>query len=64
MAESTGLSKNAGRLASLLALVGIALFMGGLFGAPRAMVWVGVVLIALSLAGYMVEELVHRSWRF
>lgn len=64
MTGSTSLSRNAGRIGSLLALAGVALFMAGLFGAPRSLVTIGVVLIALSLAGYFVEELVHRGWRF
>ena len=46
----------AGRLGSLLALLGIAAFFIGIFGGPRSFAFAGVAMIAASLIGYFVEE--------
>lgn len=61
MSQSTGIARTFGRMASLLALVGIAVFMAGLFGAPRYFVFVGIALIALALMGFFVEEFGPRT---
>ena len=50
-----------GRTSSLLAVMGIAIFMAGLFGAPRYLVFVGIVLIVFSLIGFFIEEFGPRA---
>jgi hypothetical protein len=61
MSKATGTARALGRLASILALVGIAVFMAGLFGAPKTFVFVGVGLIAVSLVGFFIEEFGVRT---
>lgn len=46
----------AGRLGSLIALVGILVFFLGLFAGPRMLVFTGVALIVLALSAYALEE--------
>lgn len=60
MGNSTGNGKTAGRLASLLAIVGCVAFFLGIFGAPRILAFTGVALLVLSFAGYFVEEMIER----
>lgn len=60
MAKRTAGSRLAGRIGSLFALAGIVIFMAGLFGAPRVLVFVGIGLIAVSLVAYYIEELGDR----
>lgn len=60
MAQTTGMSKLAGRAGSLMAIVGVLMFFIGIFGPTRTPMLVGLVLIALSLVAYFVEELGQR----
>jgi hypothetical protein len=55
------MSKMIGRAGSLMALVGILMFFLGVFSiAPRMFVFVGVGVIALSLAAFFIEEFSPR----
>lgn len=56
MSNSSGLSKMAGRLGSLLALLGVVAFFVGILGGPRTFAFAGVAMIVVSLASYFVEE--------
>jgi hypothetical protein len=61
MAGSTGTSRMAGRIGSLLVLAGLLLFFLGLFGAPRGLTFVGVGLMILALVAYTIEEYSIRA---
>ena len=61
MNERSGISKLAGRLGGLAGLVGVILFMVGLFGPVRNVVFVGLALIITSLAAYCFEEFGPRQ---
>ena len=56
MDNSTGFSKMAGFISSLLAVVGVIAFFVGIFGGPRSFAFAGLALIVASLVGYFVEE--------
>ncbi len=40
----------------LLVVVGVVLFMAGIFGAPRVLAFTGVGLMAASLVAFFIEE--------
>lgn len=61
MANSTGFSKLAGGISSLLAVVGVVAFFVGIFGGPRTFAFAGLALIVASLVGYFVEEQANRK---
>jgi len=61
MANSTGISKTAGRIGSLLCTVGVIAFFIGVFGGPRAFAFAGVGLMITSLVGFFVEEQSQRN---
>jgi hypothetical protein len=50
------MSKAAGRLGSLVGLLGLVLFLAGIFGAPRVLAIAGVVMMVVSFALFFVEE--------
>ncbi len=56
MGETSGISRIAGRAASLIAVVGVAAFFLGLFGPVRNIMFVGIALIVLAFAAFFVEE--------
>jgi len=57
MAQANSISKVAGSVAALLAIVGILIFFSGVFSfAPRMFVFVGIALIALAYVSFFVEE--------
>ncbi len=57
MAQANGISKLAGKVAPLIAIIGILTFFSGVFSlAPRMFVFAGVALIALALVAFFVEE--------
>jgi len=56
MENSSGLSKTAGRLGSLLCFLGVVAFFVGIFGGPRIFAFAGVALMVVSLAGFFIEE--------
>jgi hypothetical protein len=56
MAKSTGSSKLAGRLGSLLAAAGVIAFFIGIFGGPRNFAFAGVAMMAASMVGFFIEE--------
>ena len=60
MSNSTGMSKTAGRFASLLITFGLVSFFVGIFGGPRAFLFVGIGMIVAAFAGYFIEELTSR----
>ncbi|HRI05043.1 MAG TPA: hypothetical protein PLL77_15005 [Pyrinomonadaceae bacterium] len=60
MDNSTGFSKMAGLISSLLAVVGVVAFFVGIFGGPRTFAFAGLALIVASLVGYFIEEQAHR----
>ncbi|MBK6723744.1 MAG: hypothetical protein IPO41_01475 [Acidobacteria bacterium] len=60
MENSTGMSKLAGRVGMLFVLVGCLLFFLGIFGAPRILAFVGVIVMAASLVGFFIEEQGNR----
>lgn len=45
----------------LFVVVGVALFMAGIFGGPRVLAFTGVGLMALSLVAFFIEEQGHRK---
>ena len=60
MNNSTGMSKTAGRFASLLAALAVLSFIVGIFGGPRAFAFAGVAMFVLAFAGFFVEEQMSR----
>lgn len=56
MGNSTGISKAAGRVASLLLALGVVAFFIGIFGGPRTFAFAGVAMIAASMVGFFIEE--------
>jgi hypothetical protein len=50
------MSKMAGKIGSLLCAVGVLGFFIGIFGGPRSFAIGGVVLMAVSLVGFFIEE--------
>lgn len=56
MENSSGMSSLAGRAGMLLVVVGVVLFMAGIFGAPRVLAFTGVGLMAVSLVAFFIEE--------
>lgn len=61
MNNSSGISKLAGRLGSLLVALGVLSFFFGIFGGPRTFAFVGVAMMAASLVGFFVEEQGNRK---
>ncbi len=45
----------------LFVLVGVALFMLGIFGAPRVLAFTGIGLMAFSLVAFFIEEQGNRK---
>jgi len=60
MSNSTGMSKFAGRVGSLLCAAGVIAFFIGIFGGPRSFAFAGVALMVFSLVGFFVEEQGNR----
>jgi hypothetical protein len=56
MDNSTGISKTAGRIASLLAVLGTVAFFVGIFGGPRSFAILGVGMLIACFVGYFIEE--------
>ena len=56
MANSTGLSKTAGRIGSLLCTVGVIAFFIGIFGGPRSFAFAGLGLMIASFVAFFLEE--------
>jgi hypothetical protein len=56
MENSTGMSKTVGRIASLLAGLGVLAFFIGIFGGPREFAFVGLAMLVASFVGYFIEE--------
>jgi hypothetical protein len=56
MGNSTGISKMAGHIGSLLALLGVVAFFFGIFGGPRSFAIAGVAMMVASAVGFFVEE--------
>ena len=61
MSEASAISKLAGGVGGLTALVGVVLFMAGLFGPVRNVVFIGLALIIVALVAYFVEEFGPRK---
>jgi len=61
MANSNGISKLAGRVGMLFVVVGVVLFMAGIFGAPRVLAFAGLGLMVMSGAAFCIEEFGPRS---
>ncbi len=60
MDNSSGISKMAGRVGSLLVALGVAAFFIGIFGGPRSFAFVGLAMMAAALVGFFVEEQINR----
>ncbi len=60
MEKSTGMSKTVGRVGSALGLIGLVLFLVGIFGAPREFAFAGVAMILASFAAFYIEEVGNR----
>ncbi len=60
MDNSSGFSKLAGRISSLLAILGVIAFFIGIFGGPRSFAFAGLAMIVASLVGYFIEEQANR----
>ena len=60
MGNSGGISKLAGRTASLLVVLGVITFFIGIFGGPRSFAFAGVAMMAASLVGFFIEEQGNR----
>ncbi len=56
MDNTSGISKIAGRLGSLLVSVGVVAFFIGIFGGPRELAFAGLAMMVASMAGFFVEE--------
>lgn len=56
MENSSRSSSLAGRAGMLLVVVGVVLFMAGIFGAPRVLAFTGVAMMAVSLVAFFIEE--------
>jgi hypothetical protein len=56
MANSSGISKTAGRVASLLAALAVLAFFIGIFGGPRSFAFAGVAMFIASFVGFFIEE--------
>ena len=54
------MSKMAGRAGSLFGVVGLLLFLFGIFGAPRALAFTGLALIITSFIAFFIEEAAVR----
>ena len=50
------MSKMAGKVGSLLCVAGVIGFFIGIFGGPRSFAIGGVILMAVSLLGFFLEE--------
>jgi hypothetical protein len=60
MVKSTGTARTAGLAGSALALVGLLLFLAGIFGAPRTLAFVGVGMMVLAMIAFYIEEAGNR----
>ena len=60
MERSTGSSKVAGHVGSLLGLVGLLSFLLGIFGAPRVLAIAGVAMMMAAFTAFFIEELGKR----
>lgn len=60
MNNSTGISKTAGRIGSLVGVVGVVAFFVGIFGGPRSLAFAGVALIITAFVAFFIEEQVSR----
>ncbi len=56
MENSTGMSKSVGRVGSALGLIGLVLFLAGIFGAPRELAFAGLAMIIASFVAFFIEE--------
>ncbi|MCC6824890.1 MAG: hypothetical protein IT172_04015 [Acidobacteria bacterium] len=61
MSDSTGMSRTAGRIGSVLCTLGVICFFSGLFFLPKSFVLYGVVIMAASLVGFYIEEYIDRT---
>ncbi|MEO7538487.1 MAG: hypothetical protein ABIV21_00525 [Pyrinomonadaceae bacterium] len=61
MSNSTGISKMAGRIGSLLAVLGVIAFFFGIFGGPRTFAFVGLAMMVGGVVGFFVEEQGERG---
>ena len=61
MGNSSGISKTAGRLGSLLALVGVLAFFFGIFGGPRSSAFAGLAMMVAAIVGFFIEEQGERA---
>ncbi|MEQ1605793.1 MAG: hypothetical protein ABL999_13080 [Pyrinomonadaceae bacterium] len=50
------MSKTAGKIGSLLCVVGVIAFFIGIFGGPRSFAFAGVAMMAASMVGFFIEE--------
>ncbi|MEO7660688.1 MAG: hypothetical protein ABIV48_13820 [Pyrinomonadaceae bacterium] len=60
MDNSSGNSRMAGRIGSLLVALGVAAFFIGIFGGPRSFAFAGLAMMAASLVSFFVEEQINR----
>lgn len=60
MENSTGMSKMAGRVGSALGLLGLLLFLLGIFGAPRSLAIAGVAMMVAAFIAFFIEEAGNR----
>ena len=56
MGNSTGISRTAGYLGSLLAVLGVAVFFFGIFGGPRVFAFAGLAMMVAAIVGFFIEE--------
>jgi hypothetical protein len=61
MENSSGISKMAGHVGSLLAAAGVVGFFIGIFGGPRSFAIGGVAMMAASIVGFLIEEQGSRA---
>ena len=61
MSETSAISKLAGGAGKLAAIIGLAAFFLGIFGPVRNFLFVGLAMLAFSLAAFFVEEFGPRK---
>lgn len=61
MENSSKSNSLSGRAGMLFVVVGVVLFMAGIFGAPRVLAFAGLGLMAFSLVAFFLEEHAQRK---